>query len=129
MATARQWVDAALAQVVTLSVDEATARLAHGCLVVDLREASECQAHGVIEGAVHVPRGVLEFRADPQSPWHAPAFESPDQPLLLVCAIGWRSALAAQTLQQLGYRNVAHLGGGMEAWREAGRPMTAFDPD
>jgi rhodanese-related sulfurtransferase len=88
-------------------------------LLVDLREPEECQQLGVIPGAVHAPRGMLEFYADPTSAYHRPEF-APNRRMILYCAGGGRSALAADALQVLGYAHVAHLDGGLKAWREAG---------
>lgn len=90
-------------------------------VVIDLREPGELEATGVIPGAVHAPRGMLEFWADPASPYHRPEFD-PERRTLLYCASGGRSALAAETLQQLGYRDVAHLDGGIKAWIDAAQP-------
>ena len=92
-------------------------------LVVDVREASELASGGKVKGAVHAPRGVLEFRADPESPAHDPAFDR-DRTVLLYCGSGGRAALAGQTLQQLGYRDVHNLGG-FKDWVEGGG---AVDP-
>lgn len=118
--TARQLVDDALAQVTSLSVPQLQQRLgAPDLKLVDLREPDERLRHGSIPGALHVPRGLLEFKADPASPWADPALCAPG-PWVLFCGIGWRSALAAQALQQMGFADVAHLGGGFTAWRDAG---------
>ena len=99
MKTARQLVEEASRQIVTLSLDEA--RALHGSdgpLFVDLRDVRELEREGVIPGAFHAPRGVLEFWVDPQSEYFKPVF-SPGRRLVLFCAAGWRSALAAKTLQ------------------------------
>lgn len=90
-------------------------------VVVDLREADE-RLGGTITGAVHVPRGMLEFRADPASPYHDERLHH-ERRVLLHCASGGRSALAAEALRNLGYEDVAHLAGGIEAWRAAGLPV------
>lgn len=95
---------------------------AGGVTVVDIREASELAASGAIPGAVHAPRGMLEFYADPVSPYHRAEFD-PAERIVLYCASGGRSALAAATLQQLGYTSVAHLDGGLAAWIDAGQPV------
>lgn len=87
-------------------------------LVVDVREAEELDEHGRIAGTLHAPRGMLEFWADPASPLHRPEFD-PARPTILVCATGSRSALAAETLQRLGYADVAHLEGGFQAWKDS----------
>lgn len=91
-------------------------------VVVDLREANELTETGKINGSVHAPRGLLEFYADPSHPYHKPEFEG-DKRIILHCASGGRSALAAQTLKQMGYTNVAHMDGGMKAWKENDLPV------
>jgi rhodanese-related sulfurtransferase len=124
--TARELVEAARAEVRCLRVDELRAMLdggAPGLLLVDIREADEIAASGRIPGALHVPRGLLEFRADGSSPWADPAFASAAK-CVLYCGIGWRSALAAKALQDMGRAGVAHLEGGFEAWRAAGAPVS-----
>jgi rhodanese-related sulfurtransferase len=91
---------------------------AGGALVVDVREAAEVQQSGKVSGAVHVPRGLLEFVADPQSPSHDPRFET-GKPVILYCAGGGRAALAGQALKELGYGEVYNLGGFAE-WADSG---------
>ncbi|HWJ32388.1 MAG: rhodanese-like domain-containing protein [Gemmatimonadaceae bacterium] len=93
-----------------------------GAVVVDLREAEEIVQSGIIPGALHVPRGVLEFAADPDSPVHRAPLD-PTRPVVLYCAVGGRSALAALTLQAMGYGSVAHLAGGVEGWLVDGHPL------
>lgn len=93
-----------------------------GAVLVDLREAEERRAEGAIPGALHVPRGVLEFAADPASPAHRPGLD-PSRRVILHCASGGRSALAALALHELGYERVAHLAGGFKAWAAEGRPV------
>ncbi len=89
---------------------------------IDIRETVERQQTGSVQGAVHAPRGLLEFIADPEGPMHNDVFAS-GKKLLLFCASGGRSALAAKTLQDMGLDNVAHIAGGYAAWREAGGPV------
>lgn len=121
MKTARQLVDEALAHVRTVSVAELQARLAApGMRLLDIREAEEVAAEGAICGAVHVPRGLLEFRLDPASPWSEAALTTGVQEWVLYCGVGWRSALAAKALQDMGLTGVSHLGGGFRAWQAAG---------
>lgn len=91
-------------------------------LLVDLRETEERAEVGAIPRAIHAPRGMIEFYADPTSPYHRPEFD-PSRRIILHCAAGSRSALAAGALRQLGYRNVAHLDGGFKAWVDAGLPV------
>ncbi len=90
-------------------------------LVLDVREAEEV-AGGRISGAVHVPRGVLEPKAAPDSPAHDAVFGDPDRPILVYCGTGARSALAADVLRELGFSKVCSLAGGIGAWRMAGQP-------
>ena len=98
---------------------------AAGVLLVDLREPAELAESGRIAGSVNVPRGMLEFRADPTSPYHVEAFD-PERRIILHCATGGRSALAAVALKDMGYTNVAHLDGGFKAWVAAGRPVESM---
>lgn len=90
-------------------------------VLIDLRHETERAEHGVIPGAVHAPRGYLEFLADPASAMHKPIFASGKR-LVLFCASGGRSTLAAKTLVDMGVAGVAHMPGGYAAWREAGGP-------
>ena len=132
MALARgyqQLLDEALAQVTTLGVDEA--RALHGrddVVFVDVRDVRELDAEGVVPGAVHAPRGMLEFWVDPASPYHREVFAREDATYVLFCALGWRSALATKTLQDMGLARVAHIAGGFTAWREAGGPVAHKAP-
>lgn len=89
--------------------------------LIDIRESEELKQNGKIPGSVHAPRGMLEFYADPSLPYHKPEFDK-SKKIILHCASGGRSALAAATLQQMGYDKVAHLDGGFKAWKEAGLP-------
>ncbi len=88
----------------------------------DIRDIRELDRDGRIPGAFHAPRGMLEFWVDPASPYHKEIFAS-DRKFLFFCAGGGRSALAAQTLQQMGLEPVAHMGGGFGAWKAAGGPV------
>ena len=120
MATsASELVSEAKAQVENLTPDQVVKEIAAGALVVDLREPGELANDGMIEGAVHAPRGMLEFWADPSSPYHRPEFD-PRRRTVLYCASGGRSALGAVALAQLGYTDVAHLDGGIKGWLQAG---------
>lgn len=123
MQTTADLVAAARGQVENLSPAAVAVELDAGdAVLVDVREPAERDDQGVIAGAVHVPRGMLEFRADPSSPAHIPDL-SPERRVIVHCASGGRSALAAATLAAMGYRDVAHLDGGLAAWREAGLPV------
>jgi rhodanese-related sulfurtransferase len=87
-------------------------------LLVDVRETVERERDGAIPGSVHAPRGLLEFQADPESPSYNKDLQ-PDRRLILYCGTGGRSALAAKTLLDMGYSDVASLAGGYAAWRAA----------
>lgn len=120
--TAAQLVQEAKANIENLTPDQVAAELAVGHVtLVDVRDAPELSC-GAIEGAIHASRGMLEFYADPHCPAHNPAL-NPDDRVILYCAAGGRSALAAQALRSIGYSNVAHLDGGFAAWQSAGKPV------
>jgi rhodanese-related sulfurtransferase len=120
--SAAQLVAEARSAVENLTPDQVAAEIARGdALLVDLREPEERVQNGTIPGAVHAARGMLEFYADPASPYHRPEFDRARR-TILYCASGGRSALAAQTLRVLGYTDVAHLDGGFKAWIASGRP-------
>ncbi len=87
-------------------------------VVVDVRETVERDKDGMIPGSVHAPRGLLEFQADPESPAYNSDLK-PDKRLVLYCGTGGRSALAAKTLLDMGYGEVASLAGGYSAWQTA----------
>ena len=123
--SASQMVADAKARVENLTPDMVSAE-AGTALLVDLREPEEIRNSGLIPGAIHAPRGMLEFYADPTSPYHRAEF-NPERRTILYCASGGRSALAAETLKGLGYSNVAHLDGGLKAWQAAGMPIVAGD--
>lgn len=113
---------AAAAEVRALDVAEAAALASGpGVVLVDVRDPRELEQEGMIPGARHAPRGMLEFWIDPESPYHKPWFAE-DRLFVFYCAAGWRSLLAAQTAQAMGLR-VASLDGGFGAWRAAGQPV------
>jgi rhodanese-related sulfurtransferase len=93
----------------------------HDALIVDVRDSTEIAASGKVKGAVAVSRGMLEFRADPESSSHDPAFRK-DRPIVVYCASGGRSALAGKTLLDLGFKDVHNLGG-FKDWVGAGGPV------
>jgi len=128
--SSRQMVQDALAQVHTLDAAQAVALLGQaGVLFVDIREAAELQREGLVPGATVAPRGLLEFWVDPASPWHRPVFSQPGVHLVLYCALGWRSALAAKTLQDMGLPRVSHVGGGLAAWKAAGGSVVTLQQE
>ncbi|MCH7817663.1 MAG: rhodanese-like domain-containing protein [Proteobacteria bacterium] len=104
-------------QVQSLTPTEVELRLQQaGVLLVDLRDIRELKREGKIPESLHVPRGMLEFWIDPESPYYKAEFDDVNE-IILYCNKGWRSALAAQTLQNMGIDKVAHLQGGMEQWQ------------
>ena len=110
---------AANAAVPKVTYEEAKELIDSGnALVVDVRDAPEVAASGKVAGALHVSRGMLEFRADPESPFHHEEFAK-DRTVILYCASGGRSALAGKALQDLGFTDVRNLGG-FQGWAEAG---------
>ncbi|MFL5101934.1 MAG: rhodanese-like domain-containing protein [Xanthobacteraceae bacterium] len=115
----KQMMEAANAAVPRIGAAEARDMIAKGeALVVDVRDAPELQQTGKVAGAVHVSRGMLEFRADPDSPYHDKRF-SKDKPVIVYCASGGRSALSGKLLKDLGYSRVYNLGA-FKDWAEAG---------
>lgn len=117
--------DQAMANVVTLSVDEALALHSDANTVfVDIRDPRELEREGVIPGAIHAPRGMIEFWVDPKSPYYRNIFD-PAKQIVFFCAAGWRSALTTETVQQMAVLpKVAHIDGGFTAWKLAGAPIT-----
>jgi rhodanese-related sulfurtransferase len=95
-------------------------------ILIDIREGEDRIRNGAIPKSVHAPRGMLEFWADPTSDFHRKEFD-PARRTILYCGGGPQSALAADTLQEMGY-NVAHLDGGISAWKEEGRPVEEVRP-
>ena len=125
--SAKQLVSAANAEIDTITPEAALALARESNVtIVDVRETDEVRKTGKLKGAVHVPRAFLEFKADPQSPTHERAI-SPDRQLVLYCASGNRSALAAKTLKRMGFDKVAHVAGGFGALKEAGGPSESTE--
>lgn len=120
MATSvKELVAAANAAVPKISADEARKLVSEeDALVVDVRDAPELQASGKIKDAVHVSRGMLEFRADEETPYYNEAFRK-DRPIILYCASGGRSALGGKALKDMGYERVYNLGA-FKDWAEGG---------
>ena len=121
--TVKSMVDDAMSVIDTYSVEEAMEL--HGrddVQFIDIRDVRELEREGIIPGAFHAPRGMLEFWVDPESPYHKPLFGE-NKRFVLFCALGWRSALATKTMQDMGVEKVAHIDGGYTAWKEAGAPV------
>jgi rhodanese-related sulfurtransferase len=120
----RVLVDEAMAQVTTYTVAEVMAKSADvnskdKVQIVDIRDVRELK-DGTVTGSYHAPRCMLEFWVDPESPYHKKIWADDSKEFILFCGAGWRSALAAKTLQDMGMKNVAHIEGGYEAWVSAG---------
>lgn len=123
----RQLLAEAEAEVTSLSPEQAQALLAAPDVAfIDIRDPRELDRDGMIPGAFHAPRGMLEFWIDPESPYHKPIFAE-DRLFLFYCASGWRSLLAAQIAQRMGLRT-ASLSGGFGDWRRAGLPQADHAP-
>jgi rhodanese-related sulfurtransferase len=117
--TVKQMMEAANAAVPRITPAQARDMMAKGnTLVVDVRDASEVQQTGKVAGAVHVSRGLLEFRADPEAPTHDKSFTN-DKTVILYCGSGGRAALAGKLLKDMGYDRVYNLGG-FKDWAESG---------
>jgi rhodanese-related sulfurtransferase len=110
----KQLLSAANEAVPKISADDARKLMAKDALVVDVRDGTEVAKTGKLKGAVHVSRGMIEFRADADTPYHDPQFRK-DRPVILYCASGGRSALAGKVLKDMGYTNVHNLGGFKDA--------------
>ncbi len=122
MKSAKELVAEASRNIETVSGDEAAKLMGDPDMVfVDIRETEELQKTGTLKGAVHVPRGFLEFQADPASPTHKPELGG-GKKLVLYCGSGSRSALGAKALTEMGITNVAHVAGGFPALQQAGGP-------
>lgn len=116
----KQLVAAANARIATVPVEEAKALLGDpGVQFVDIRDVRELEREGMVPGAFHAPRGMLEFWVDPDSPYFKPVFGE-DRRFVLYCQSGWRSALATAALLDMGLENVAHVEGGFNGWKAAG---------
>ena len=112
------------------AVEAADAIALHGradTVFVDLRDPREREREGSIPDAFSCPRGMLEFWVDPESPYAKPIFAEPKK-FVFFCASGWRSALAAKTVQDMGLENVSHIAGGFTAWRTGGGAVQEIHP-
>lgn len=95
-------------------------------VVIDLRDIRELQREGHLPGAVHTPRGMLEFWIDPQSPYARPIFQE-DKRFVFYCQSGWRSALACAVANRMGLEQTSHLEGGFSAWKESGGAVVPYE--
>ena len=119
----------ATAEITTYSVAQVRARLGSDerLQVVDIRDPRELERGGTVPSALLAPRGMLEFWVDPESPYFKPVFGDEHKEFVLFCGAGWRSALAAKALQDMGMTNVAHIDGGFAAWLEAQAPTETLE--
>lgn len=125
----KDMVAAAKTRITTLDPEKVQDMIAAGTAqLVDIRDIRELEKLGRIPGAVHAPRGMLEFWVDPVSPYHRTDFAT-DKMLVLFCASAWRSALATDALQNMGVENIAEMEGGFTAWVKAGYPVEAPQAD
>ena len=114
----KEMMEAADAAVPRITPDQARAMMAKGAVVIDVRDTGEVETSGKVKGALHIPRGMLEFRADAATPYHDKNL-STEKTVIVYCASGGRSALAGKTLQDMGYKDVRNLGG-FKDWVENG---------
>jgi rhodanese-related sulfurtransferase len=123
----RTLVDEAMQQVTTYTVEQVRARLTDPSVqIVDIRDVREL-AEGTVVGSFHAPRCMLEFWVDPDSPYHKKLFADESREFILFCGAGWRSALAAKTLQDMGMTNVAHIDGGYAEWVKQAAPTETIE--
>ena len=113
-------VDNALKEIKTITIDEAHSKMIEGkSNIIDIRDIRELQNEGKVEGAVHIPRGMLEFWLDPESAYFKEGKLDFNKEMVLFCAGGLRSALAAKTLKDMGFEKVSHIDGGFGAIRQS----------
>ena len=123
MATIDRILEKARRRLKRVTPEEAAAEQANGALIVDTRTSEQRERDGEIPGALAIDRTVMEWRLDPTSPEHIPQATSPDIRVIVVCAQGYSSSLAAASLQDLGLVNATDIIGGFEAWKAAGLPV------
>jgi rhodanese-related sulfurtransferase len=114
----KELVEAANQVVPRVTAAEAKQKIDDGAVVIDVRDAAEVERTGKVAGALHIPRGMVEFRADPESPYYEQSLAK-DKPVILYCAGGGRAALAGQALKEMGYGEVFNLGG-FGDWADSG---------
>ena len=120
--TAASMLEAAHAVVPKISTADAQAKMAEGALLLDIRDAPELQMNGRAAGSHHIPRGMLEFRADPATQFHDPEMRF-DRPVIVHCASGGRAVLAGKLLKDMGYVEAFNLGG-LQDWKDGGGPAS-----
>ena len=114
----KELVGEAEAKIKSMSPNEVNLKLKEtGVILVDLRDIRELKREGTIPGSIHIPRGMLEFWIDGDSPYYKSELDDTEE-LILFCNKGWRSALATLSLQSMGIQNVSHMTGGLEQWQK-----------
>ena len=122
----KELVNEAEARVTALSPSQVDKKVNEtGVALVDLRDIREIKKEGTISSSIHIPRGMLEFWIDPDSPYYKKELDDAKE-LILFCNKGWRSALAALSLQSMGIKNVSHMAGGLEQWQKDIGPLEAI---
>ncbi len=117
-------VEEAMAEIETMSTEEAIKRHRDDdVLLVDIRDVRELEADVMVPGAMHAPRGMIEFWVDPDSSYHKEVFNQPNKTFVLYCRSSWRSALATKGLKDMGMDNGCHFAGGFMAWKVANGPI------
>lgn len=119
-------VEEAKAVIETIPLEDAIAL--HGedrddVIFVDIRDVRELEKEGMIPGAIHAPRGMIEFWVDPESPYHKEVFSQDDKTFVLYCRSSWRSALASKVLREMGMNNIKDVDKGFMAWKDADGPV------
>ena len=126
MKSSQEYIDEANAIVPRVTVEEGIAIHAKGeAVFIDVRDSNSLRQTGTIAGAHHVPRGMVELSADPDSPYHKPVLQK-DAHICIVCGAGIMAALSGKTLMEMGFTNVTNVGG-MVAWKESGGPSEDVD--
>lgn len=123
MKNAKSYLEEANAIVPKISTDEGVAKHGSGTVFVDVRDGTLIAETGTIAGALRIPRGMIEFAADPETPFFNQGL-SKDAEIVLICGAGGQAALAGKTMKEMGYENVSNVGG-FGAWKEAGGPTEA----
>ena len=127
IASVKEMVEAAKAEIDNISPEEASRRAdEEGALIVDIRDVRELQRDGAIPGAMHAPRGLLEFWVSPDSPYTNEIFGE-DREFVLCCAGGMRSALSAKTLKDMGMEKISHIETGFGGWQADDMPTESYE--
>lgn len=120
MKTATDFLEEANAVVPKISSEDGIAKHGGDAIFIDVRDGTEIAASGTIAGALRIPRGMMEFRADDSHPLHNEALTK-DAEIVLICGAGGQAALTGKTMKDMGYSNVSNVGG-FQAWKDAGGP-------